>query len=221
MEQKNMAASPCRAWHTGKDVQVPGLFPASSPPKQQKEVMVPNLVADLPASIPADKGTGDKLSENISFDDGISVLSQHTLEELAKVYEGHNGFLERVHSDITQDPIEETDESWKHTFDPNRGVDQAIGMSPLRLTRQGRSHGTMNTKQSRGARSMATKSTMSTQTNDFASAWRKDEQMYWEDVVKEDTDPAESVGLSSRHEKLIRARKLVRRYARTGREMVR
>jgi hypothetical protein len=217
MEQKNMATSPCRAWHTGKDVQVPGLFPASSPPKpkQQKEILVP----DLPASIPADKGISDKLSESISFDDGISALSQHTLEELAKVYEGHNEFLERVHSDITQDPIEEFDESWKHTFDPNRGVNQVPGMSPLRLTRQGRSHGTMNTKQSRGARSMATKSTMSTQTNEFASAWRKDEQMYWEDVVKEDVDPAESEGLSSRHEKLIRARKLVRRYA--SREMVR
>ena len=188
--------------HSGKEV--PCLFPASSP-KHKRDISVPNVVADPPSRRTA-------VNDDVSFDDGVSAISQETLEEMAKLYLGSNGFLERVHSDVTQQPVDAPEESWKHTVNPNRRASPTrqgrTGMSPLRLTRQGRSQGTINTKQSR--HTTGTKSTMSTQTHEFATAWRKDEEQYWQDMVKEDEDPAESVGISSRHEKLIRIRDLRR-----------
>jgi DNA-directed RNA polymerase specialized sigma24 family protein len=157
------------------------------------------------------------VSNDISFDDGVSAISQDTLEQMARVYPGESEFLERVHSDVTQDPVDTPDESWMHTVNPNRqGSPFRQGQrisSPLRFTRQGRSgEGTINTKHSR--QTIGTKSTMSTQTHEFASAFRKDEQKFWQDVVNEQDereDPADgSIGISSRHEKLIRARELRR-----------
>jgi hypothetical protein len=122
----------------------------------------------------------------------------------------YNGFLDRVHSDVTQDPVEALEESWKNTVDPNRGSSPHRMSSPLRFQRTGRSHGTLNTKQTIG-----TKSTMSSQINEFASVFGKDEQQYWQDVVQEQDesqDPtAGSVGISNRHEKLVKARKRVRK----------
>jgi hypothetical protein len=122
----------------------------------------------------------------------------------------YNGILDRVHSDVTQDPVEALEESWKNTVDPKRGLSPHRMSTPLRFQRTGRSHGTLNTKQTIG-----TKSTMSSQTNEFASVFRKDEQQYWQDVVQEQDesqDPAAgSVGISNRHKKLVKARERVRR----------
>jgi hypothetical protein len=122
----------------------------------------------------------------------------------------YNGFLDRVHLDVTQNTVEALEESWKNTVDPNRGSSPNQMSSPLQFQRTGRSHGTFNTKQTIG-----TKSTMSSQTNKFASVFRKDKQQYWQDVVQEQDesqDPAAgSVGISNRHEQFVKARKRVRR----------
>ena len=142
----------------------------------------------------------------MSFDDGISEISAATLQEMAKMYEADETLLHRVYSDITQDPAEPRSENWKKSHDDAAAVNAASPQrssggssfyraNPLNFTRTrtGRSHGTLSTHRSKGARSMATKSTLSTQTTDFANAWKRDEQQYWQDVVKEDDmhhDPA-------------------------------
>jgi hypothetical protein len=212
MEQRNTgerspkSPSPLK----GKEVSVPGMFPASFPSAQTRQIDIPNMSQDPPLSVPYSKK---------SFDDGISIITQYTLDEEAKMYQEENDLLLTVHSDITQDPIEEVEESWKHTVDPNRGDSHSLrrqqkGMSPLALTRQGRSHGTMNTKQSRGT--MGTKSTMSTQTNEMASLWKKEEQKYWHDLVEQDA-PTNPASISSKHERFIKARENTRRNGRGDR----
>eukprot|EP00980_Cylindrotheca_fusiformis_P010405 scaffold2311_cov107-Cylindrotheca_fusiformis.AAC.6 len=142
---------------------VPGLFPASSP--EQKA---------LPAK-------GSPMLENVtshgtSFDDGVSAISAHTLEEMALAYEAMDGFP-RIRSDLTQDPKLIIEESWKQTVTSRGGNIREPGMSPLRMRRGGRSNLSRYSAQ--------TKSTTSTQTQDFASVFRKDEERYWNDIVKE------------------------------------
>jgi hypothetical protein len=210
MEQQRALRSPPRNIAAHKSNYAPKLFPASSPKEKKKANQPP--VKEFSASAP---GKTQAAGNEGSFDDEISALSQHTLEELAAIHQGYNGFLDRVHSDVTQDPVEALEESWKNTVDPNRGSSPHRMSSPLQFQRTGRSHGgrshgTLNTKQTIG-----TKSTMSSQTNEFASFFRKDEQQYWQDVVQEQDesqDPAAgSVGISNRHEQLVKARERVRR----------
>jgi len=202
MEQQRANRSPPRniCAQKGK-ADVPSLFPVSSPKEKKRANQAPVQVLSAKA---------EAAGNDISFDDEISAISQHTLEELAAVRKGVNGFLERVHSDVTQDPVETLEESWKNTVNPNRGSSPPRMSSPLRFQRTGRSQGTLNTKHT-----MGTKSTMSSQTNEFASVFRKDEQQYWQEVVQEQDERegmgADSIGISSRHEKLIKARERIRR----------
>ena len=216
LESMRESRSPSRRIvdHSGNDV--PCLFPASFPnhKKKEREIVVPTRKSD-PSSRHCEITTR-KVTNNLSFDDGVSVISQDTLEEMAQVYHGRNGFLERVHSDLTHDPVDAAAESWKLLSNPNKGGSpfrERMG-SPPRFTRQPRSIGTIDTKKSRhtlGTKS--TKSTVSSQTHDFASTFQKDEAKYWKVVVEEDEqeDPAsESIEISSRHDALIRARELRR-----------
>lgn len=211
-QQRRTDTSPLRQAPEHSAKTVPRLFPVSSP-QRRKDVAFfkPESTKKAEPALPTN--AQKKVNENISFDDGISAISQHTLDDIAKMYEGENSFLQRVHSDITQDPAEPADESWKLTVRPTREASspfrQRGAMGSFSLTRQGRSHGTSHTKQSR-----ATKSTMSTQTNEFASVFRKDEQKYWHDIVEEqekDSPVPVSPKSPTKHDKLMKARDRFRR----------
>jgi hypothetical protein len=178
------------------------IFPASSPgsPRKEREITVEKS--------PPKKQTKREphVPQNMSFDDGISAISAHTLDDMARMYEVDETLLNRVHSDVTQDHVDTSVENW-------HGTAQRSGakMSPLRWARTGRSQGTINTKHSRGTRSFATKSTLSTQTTEFASAFRKNEQNYWQDVVDEQGDPASMKKDVMNNETIMKARRMRRK----------
>jgi hypothetical protein len=158
---------------------IPGPFPVSSP-NQKREISIP--ASKVQDSASPTEGTSQQKSVSLSFDDSISAISQQTLEEMARMYE-EDVTLVRVFSDVTQQPSDPAMESWKHTQTTTNSP-KPPRLFPLSLTRN-RSHGTINTKGSKGARSFGTKSTLSSQTTGFASAWKRDEQKYWEEVVNE------------------------------------
>ncbi len=187
----------------------PAVFPASSP---QRQITVPSQTRDLPPE--TINQTEETSCCELSFDDGISSITQETLDEVAKHHDA--GGIARVYSDITQDPIDVLEESWKETVRPRTGADPNYTVSPVRVSRSNRSQGTMQTKRSFGAKSHGTKSTMSTQTNDFAGVWQREEQKYWEDIVKEQEGvvKVDSSGVHSfpdRQQKLFRAREITRK----------
>jgi hypothetical protein len=160
--QEMRMSSPVK--RTSSSSKVPGLFPASFP--AQKTLSEQSGAPMMESINPPDN----------SFDDGISSISNHTLEEMALAYEAVDGFS-RIRSDLTQDPKLKIEESWKQTVTSRGDTVREPGMSPLRLRRGGRS--------SNSRYSTQTKSTASTPTQDFASAFRRDEQQYWNDIVKD------------------------------------
>lgn len=177
---------------TMKGKEVPGMFPASDP----------RTSSDPPEFI--DPSTGNLDVSTLSFDDGISIVTQQTLEEMAQDMDLAD-FL-RVHSDVTQDPIDFTGETWKDTsYSPSPGRRRPGGMSPFALSRI-RSHGTTQTKRSFGAKSQATKSTMSSQSHEFESLLQKEEQKYWEEVVKEQDEVEEAETPANRNQRLLNER---------------
>lgn len=181
----------------------PVLFPASSP---QRQIAVPSQPKELPGSVLQE----ESINHALSFDDGISSITQLSLDEIAKQYDAED--LARVFSDITQDPIEEVEESWKQTLRPRQ---MNKDLSPVHISRSNRSQGTTHTKRSYGTKSHGTKSTLSTQTNEFAGVWQREEQKYWDDVVREqegfELDPLGNHILSERQMKLSRAREITRK----------
>lgn len=173
--------------------EVPRMFPVSSPPRKKTE---------LPTTI---EPTNSGAMRDASFDDGISIITQNTLDLVAKEYEGDD--ILRVFSDVTQDPIEELEESWKQTVDPG-----FVPSSPHHLVRSSnRSHCTSHTKRSHGTK--GTKSTQSTLTHEFANVWQREEQKYWDDVVKEEEKGFSALEaiVSTRQKKITRAREASRK----------
>jgi hypothetical protein len=175
---------------------LPKLFPNSTP--AQKLAVPEHLVQQSSPHTPPRETIGGAGDSNFA-DDGISVISQVTLENMARRYDLDNPHkMHRVHSDTTQQPGNTAVETWRHTAAGS--PKHKTGLSPVRLHRVNRSHGTMNTK-----------STLSTQTTEFASVWRRDEQQYWKDITGEkEPDPAEE-GVSRFNNKLTDVRKTSRR----------
>jgi len=203
LEQQRKVEKPAGKPYTNNHF--PSMFPASSP---QRNIAVPSHpIKELPSTIEQKQKTSER---QLSFDDGISGITQLTLDEI----EMQNSLddLSRVYSDITQDPIEEVEESWKQTLKPR--IDSAFRSStnPVVMSRSTRSQCTTQTKRSYGAKSLATKSTLSTQTHDFAGVWQREEQKYWEDVVREqeglEMEPSHAL---DRQKKLSRAREITRK----------
>mmetsp|Transcript_25366 Transcript_25366/g.59397 ORF Transcript_25366/g.59397 Transcript_25366/m.59397 type:complete len:672 (+) Transcript_25366:580-2595(+) len=132
--------------------------------------------------------------------DGISDITQSTVDKMVlaisqhlRVFPEEAENLNRIHSDVT-DPapkrgaiINDKDVTAASEFFPMVGGDVAgftitperrrvaKGMSPPKFTRNIGSTGT---------ESFFTKTTQSTQTNDFANAWRIDEQKFWDGEVE-------------------------------------
>ena len=207
-KQASLSAAQEKKLQSGGSGAIPKPFPISNP-SSKREISIPSKVTD--GSGPSNGGAHRSSSEGVtssplhamsmSFDDGISAISAQTLDEMARMYEADETLLLRVHSDVTQDPAEPAMENWKKTHaevyggSPQRSSFSRSNPLSFTRTRTNRSHGTMSTHRSKGARSMATKSTLSSQTTDFANAWKRDEQKYWQDVVKaddihNDIDPA-------------------------------
>jgi len=175
---------------------VPGIFHVSTPTRKAAEELAPK--AEL---------LEDSADLSASFEDGISLITQYTLDLIVADSEGPE--LHRVHSDLTQDPIEEVEESWKQTIQPSR-----FSSSPLRMARSSnRSYCTAHTKRSQETK--GTKSTESSNTHEFADVWQREEQKYWDEVVKEEdvegTDAEVVVTGLHRQKKFFRARELTRK----------
>lgn len=149
--------------HSPVKSHVPKPFPVSTPPRKQ---------AVVPHTLVQEFHRHSEITSNMSFDDGISCISAHTLEEMARHVDQHR--IDITTSDLTSegfDALESTQSS--SIFTPS--------FSPERLGRNTskKSHGTKSTR--------STKSSGS-----FEHAWRRDEQQYWQDVVEqEDGAPAE------------------------------
>jgi len=147
-------------------MKIPGLFPMSTP--KTKTVKVQSQDSPVFEHV---------ISEDKTFDDGISSISASTLEDMALAYEAMDG-ISRMRSDVTQDPHQKVEESWKQTVVRKGGTLREPGMAPICLSRDGRSSNTRYSHQ--------TKSTVSTQSEEFVSVFRRNELDYWNDVAKED-----------------------------------
>ncbi|KAG7368571.1 hypothetical protein IV203_031314 [Nitzschia inconspicua] len=122
-------------------------------------------------------------------DDGVSVITQITVDEMMRQQElqqrdfPNDFLLNLVYSDVT-DPVNQSFRQLKQECargeasinDLNTFLIEERQMSPPRLTRQNRSSET---------RSFVTKTTSSSHSDDF-SAWKQEEQYYWESQVAKD-----------------------------------
>jgi len=121
------------------------------------------------------------VSEGFDFDDGISAISNHTLEELARLHDQRQSLPPTKNSKSTNggraDVVETISYPSRHRLPtppspPSKSVPTI--MTPVKFSR-GPSHC-----------SKGTKSTSSTQDShsEFASVWRKEEAKYWDNVVE-------------------------------------
>lgn len=137
-----------------------GRFIPTTPNEQALKVSPPPTSRDL------------DISNDLSFDDGISAISAHTLEEMARIHDHKSNFYSK--SNFSTSQVETISYPRRN---PAPSTTTKVIASPLNLTR-GRSTGTIGTK--------GTKSTKSSQDSEFASVWKKEEAKYWDDVVQQD-----------------------------------
>jgi hypothetical protein len=189
---------------------VPKPFPVSSPPRKALHVP-PVLVQEIVPQPQRQVGMA------MSFDDGISAISAHTLEEMARQEElQREARLGPVGSDLTSEAFETVpgarsgdSSSFPHSYSPERSAkNKNHPGSPFDLCRN-------NSRVSQlSKRSKGTRSTQSSQTSDFETTWRKDEQNYWRDIAQNDgTDDASS----RRHQEMLRRVEALKERSRSGR----
>ena len=179
------------------DRSIPKPFPVSSPSnKVTNSFVVPSSVTQPISSSPVKA----PVVSNMSFDDGISAISAHTLDEMVRLSDvAKSQRLGPVRSDLTSEDFALGSMSHEESalfpvLTPRReGPETTNHLSPHGLSKR-RSFGTHASQRSKGNRSMQTKSTQSTQSSHFESLWRKDEQRYWENAVDEgDHDPNDMI----------------------------
>lgn len=174
---------------------IPRPFPMSSPQRKTSRdaPSVPYLVQEVGPATPS-HSISDLSTRNATFDDGISAISAHTLEELERqnqLKKPHH--LIAVRSDLTQDEGLETinpimSKGSSTLFPGLEENERDKSMRPYDLYRRGRSN---NSWDSKGRdRSFQT---MSTQTTDFEKMFYQNEQEYWEDTVQQDENSSSSV----------------------------
>ena len=121
-----------------------------------------------------------------TFDDGISAISAHTLEELARQNPRSPHKFGAVRSDLTHEEqgacgaIGNSKSNESSIFHLPRDDEErdCVGEFPLSRERSNTTWG------SKGGKSLQTKSTQSS--TDFEHMWRLDEQQYWQEEVEED-----------------------------------
>lgn len=177
---------------------IPKPFSKSSPSPRNNSTVTPTQVTEVyttpgsPLKIP--------IAAELSFDDEISAISAHTLDEMARQMElVKSRRLCPVQSDLTSDGFETIGSKVSNeesTFflprTPSREGPEKLGLispqtSPFGLGKP-RSFGTINSNRSKGNRSAHTKSTQSSQSTQFETVWRNDERKYWHDVVNDETE---------------------------------
>jgi hypothetical protein len=157
----------------------------------------------VPAAPPSTRAVD--ISASLSFDDGISAISAHTLDEMARVHDHKSSFYnqnkvaQQFGSSDKVDKISHprsSRSSWRgeQTVISPRIPQVPSIMTPVKFTR-GPSHGTVGSKATNASK--ATKSTTSTHDSGFASVWRKEERRYWDNVAQQDKKSAMSG--SARH----------------------
>lgn len=134
----------------------------------------------LPAALPTTKAVD--ISSDFSFDDGISAISAHTLDEMARIHDHKTTVYSK--NTITPNRTSQVETITYHGSNRrnpgasigNRPTSTKVTSTPLKFTR-GRSSGTLGSK--------GTKSTKSSHDSEFASVWKKEERKYWDDVVQQ------------------------------------
>lgn len=172
--------------------------PSPKPPSRQS-------MHPFPSSSPARKGPSTHTGPNgtsrmrpieiefdLSFDDGISDVSGHTLAEMARVHEckanssNQQGLFSRaveVNDNIPHNLASGSKQSREESTKMQALSRIAPVVSPVKMAR-GRSSGTLASKGTRSSR--CTRSSNSTQDSEFAHVWYKQEQKYWDHVVEKD-----------------------------------
>lgn len=164
----------------GRSPSKTNLEPTCSPPNPAGQ-----KTPDMPPTT-----TAVDVSDDFSFDDGISAISSHTLEEMAKVYD-HKASISQQHktkhfrraNNVQKISYPTSSRPQRSPKSPSKFPPLPSIMAPLKFSR-GQSHGTHASKATKSSK--GTKSTNSTQDSEFASVWRKEERKYWDDVVEED-----------------------------------
>jgi len=147
-------------------------FPVSSPIRKEMQVP-PILVQEI---VPRRSDLQGDISGAVSFDDGISAISAHTLEELARHHEEPHAFG-HVQSDLTSEGFETVQSKESTLFSPSFSPTHRSHGSPVDASR---------TRSGLSKKSAGTRSTKSS--SEFENVWRRDEQRYWQDMVdKEQT----------------------------------
>lgn len=180
------------------DRSIPKPFSKSSPSPRYNSAITPTQVTEIYTTLESPMKV--PIAADLSFDDEISAISAHTLDEMARLSElVKSRRLCPVHSDLTSDGFEtfgrklsNEESSYFITHTPSREGPEKLGLispqtSPLGLGKP-RSFGTINSNRSKGNRSAHTKSTQSSQSTQFETVWRKDERKYWHDVVNDETE---------------------------------
>jgi hypothetical protein len=156
-------------------------FPVSSPTRKTITAKneVPYLVHEAP---PNDANLGAAAT----FDDGISAISAHTLEELDRQHKLKNPHrFKTVNSDLTQEvgaePTVQNAISKESSLFPSTAQSEteerdSIG-EPISFSR-GRSNQTLGSKK--------TIQSQSSESTNFEDVWRQEEQKYWEETVEKD-----------------------------------
>ena len=182
--------------------QVSRPFSQSSPGtrsrKHQGTANLAYVVQEVQVAPPLRPHPSDDPDKDGTFDDGISAISAHTLEELdrqnrLKMLKNPLKFA-AVHSDLTHDDEEAGFEALIRNSgsngssllaQPPQGAEEeeerdCVGeqmiTTPINFAR-GQSN---NTWGSKGARTLSSEST------DFENVWRQQEQKYWEETVEND-----------------------------------
>mmetsp|Transcript_22627 Transcript_22627/g.34177 ORF Transcript_22627/g.34177 Transcript_22627/m.34177 type:complete len:374 (+) Transcript_22627:153-1274(+) len=156
---------------------IPKPFPVSSPFNRADQVQMPvGLFQET-----APPSAGHAIDCLVSFDDGISAISAHTLEEMVNEQEKRKGRKVSVRpesSDCDIQQIQSKESSlFSHLLSPDRIEEEKDQPGPMvDLSR-------VNSRHSK--KSTGTRSTRSSHTSDF-DAWRRDEQKYWNNVVQQD-----------------------------------
>lgn len=151
---------------------IPKPFPMSSPARNDQQPALQVSLAMLQEAAPPPDGRA--IDCVTSFDDGISAISAHTLEEMVHEEERRKG---RTSSGIQQILSKESSLFSSSASSPGR-IDEGndkLG-KPINLSRPNSRH---------SKRSGGTRSTRSSHTNDFDS-WRRNEAKYWNDVVQQE-----------------------------------
>lgn len=199
---------------------LPRMFPASSPKQTKEIIFVPAVIQD--------NGPLREIASGpcLTFDDGISAISAHTLEEMVRLDEmakSSNGAIVQKSSSGGKWELIINKSGESSLFPPStpnhdtlleRKKPDAVpeeypqhnvcaNGSPASLSRS-RSHSSRGTRSTRGTKSTFTKSTLtrSTQTTtsgEFEHKWRRDEQDYWNDVVAHEQRLESEKSIASRH----------------------